>query len=83
MNLWACQHPGCPHTVVGCGGAVGLRAIGWYFRVGPVIVCPAHRPDGGPCVRPAADADPNPTCSLCRAETDAMRCQRIIEEHTG
>ncbi len=82
MNLWKCQHPECTHTAVGCGGAVGLRAIGWYFRLGPVILCPQHRPDGRLCTRPAADVDPDPACGLCTAETDAMRYQRIIEEHT-
>ena len=46
MNKWECQHKGCRNSCVGVGGAIGLRAIGWYFELGPVILCPAHRPDG-------------------------------------
>jgi len=45
MNLWECDHPGCKCTAVGVGGAIGLRAIGWYFKRGPIIRCPNHRPD--------------------------------------
>lgn len=42
MNLWECEYPGCRNTAVGCGSAVGLRAIGWTFGLGPVILCPIH-----------------------------------------
>lgn len=34
MNLWECCHSGCHTTATGKGGAVGLRAIGWYFEPG-------------------------------------------------
>lgn len=42
MNLWECQQPHCLNKVVGIGGAIGLRAIGWYFEKGPIIYCPGH-----------------------------------------
>lgn len=32
MNKWECDFPGCKNTAVGCGGALGLRAVGWYFN---------------------------------------------------
>ena len=51
MNAWRCEHPGCTNSCVGLGGAIGLRAIGWYFY--PVkslgepfqLFCPIHRPE--------------------------------------
>jgi hypothetical protein len=46
MNEWECEHPGCNERVVGCGSAAGLRAIGWYFELGPTILCPRHHPQG-------------------------------------
>ncbi|MAT84097.1 MAG: hypothetical protein CMD39_07380 [Gammaproteobacteria bacterium] len=53
LNLWECEHRGCTAAAAGTGGAVGLRAIGWYFRrgsggSGPTILCPNHRPDASP-----------------------------------
>ena|ERR1700760_3915739 len=46
MNIWECHHPDCTNRVVGVGGAIGLRAIGWYFELGPVLYCPNHYPQG-------------------------------------
>lgn len=46
MNLWECEHAGCKVTATGQGSAVGLLAIGWFFQPGPVILCPAHHPEG-------------------------------------
>lgn len=54
MNEWQCDEGGCMSKAVGVGGAIGLRAIGWYFKRGqhdkhgPVILCPLHRADGRP-----------------------------------
>jgi len=66
MNKWECEFPGCKSTAVGCGGAVGLRAIGWYFKPGPKIFCPNHRPD-------------KEDCSSCIAEMWAWFYQHLIE----
>jgi hypothetical protein len=46
LNIWECQHPGCQNSAVGVGSAVGLRAIGWWFELGPKIKCPFHNPIG-------------------------------------
>jgi len=76
MNLWECGEPGCTATALGEGGAIGLRAVGWYFEPGPVLRCPAHRPDGETerrfmgCERPVGEP-----CSPCRAEMEAERYQ--------
>lgn len=37
MNKWECDFPGCKSSAVGCGGAIGLRAIGWHFQRGAPI----------------------------------------------
>lgn len=34
MNEWKCCESGCGTKVRGEGGAIGLRAIGWYFAAG-------------------------------------------------
>lgn len=46
MNRWNCEHPGCKNECVGIGSAIALRTIGWYFKIGPTILCPAHHPEG-------------------------------------
>lgn len=56
MNRWHCQQNGCDQIANGVGGAIGLRAIGWYFRppvlwwgvmrTSPILYCPRHHPDG-------------------------------------
>ena len=53
LNVWECQHrgafadfQGCERRAYGLGGAVGLRAIGWYYQPGPEIFCPEHHPLG-------------------------------------
>lgn len=73
MNRWVCQHPGCDEFVCGTGGAIGLRAIGWYFWPGwsNNLFCPRHRPD--------TMTDPHgKECSMCRAETEALVIQGKI-----
>jgi hypothetical protein len=42
MNLWECdyRYPNgsrCKSTAIGCGGAIGLRAIGWHFAPGRIV----------------------------------------------
>lgn len=74
MNRWHCGQHGCPSTAVGTGGAIGLRAIGWYFVRGPVLFCPVHRPD------PTLDrvnlhdreTDDGTPCSACASEIEAQ-----------
>lgn len=73
MNLWQCDAPGCKRTAIGSGGAIGLRAIGWFVRLGPVVFCPGHRPDHGPCEEHEGE-----TCSLCPSEAEAKRFQDMI-----
>lgn len=51
MNIWDCIAPRCTSSAVGVGGAAGLQAVGWYYRIGtggngPEIRCPAHHPEG-------------------------------------
>jgi hypothetical protein len=91
MNIWECAHPGCPTKAVGMGGAIGLRAIGWHFKIGDKIFCPIHRPDA---TAPSQDhkvcqlfqtgilsdrvIDPITPCSTCRAEAEAMDLQKHI-----
>jgi hypothetical protein len=69
MNRWECEEPGCKSIADGVGGAAGLVAIGWFFRPGPTILCPAHRPDRVPCRDGGA---PCPVCAGRRA-ADAAR----------
>jgi hypothetical protein len=88
MSLWECQNPGCSRQCIGCGGAIGLRAIGWYFMPGPVIFCPAHRPDakrcrvneaGRPCLFGGEDHDQCPEpCPYCTGVDEASWIQSQI-----
>ena len=77
MNRWRCDVHGCESTAVGVGGAIGLRAIGWYFRRGPVTLCPEHRPD--PTTNRVEMHNPagntGQPCSLCAAEIEALEHQ--------
>jgi hypothetical protein len=86
VNLWECEHPGCTSTAVGCGGAAGLLAIGWYFvpgdgHRGPTLYCPAHRPLPSPCM----EQGPNhgKPCALCPSELLAQHWQNRINDHHG
>ncbi len=92
MNIWECEHPGCPVKAVGMGGAAGLNAIGWYFQRGSKILCPLHRPDpvdrhsdtpGCRWWREGQTGKDTPKekdlpCSLCKAEAEAMAWQKEI-----
>ena len=76
MNKWECDSQGCDVTAIGCGGAIGLRALGWQFEKGqrsdmmPVILCPEHRTDGVP-----GEAAAESTQSLLHgAEREANAC---------
>jgi len=76
-NRWDCDFPGCDLYVIGCGGAVGLRAIGWYFvpGFGNNLFCPQHRPDATTVrTRLHGDSDDGP-CSSCQADAEAMELQ--------
>lgn len=80
MNLWQCDKPGCKSTAVGNGGAIGLRAIGWWFVPGFYrnCYCPAHRPDGSPVPHEMhGDEAPLP-CPSCAAEYEAAYLQDAI-----
>ena len=42
MNKWECDYRDgagkrCQSVAVGCGGAIGLEAIGWHFKRGKLI----------------------------------------------
>lgn len=47
MNLWQCDDPGCKTRATGSGSAIGLRAIGWYVKIGHdfTLYCPIHHPE--------------------------------------
>ncbi len=75
MNKWTCQHHGCIREVAGVGGGVGLRAIGWYFAVGPTIYCPAHRRDGIPGKYHDCTLE---KCGTCKGQEEAERIQGMI-----
>ncbi len=87
MNAWTCNAHGCRSIAIGVGGAVGLRAIGWYFVPGgtadcdqhlrlPIILCPGHRPDPIKCKEIVALLE----CPLCRAEDVASELQKMIAD---
>lgn len=83
MNLWECEHPGCKSTAVGVGGAVGLLAIGWYFRRGipSKLFCPIHRPDEIPCVELGEHL--GKPCPTCAAEKVACALQAMAVDLGG
>lgn len=75
MNRWECQFANCSRTVVGVGGAVGLRAIGWWFKPGPEIFCPAHYPRTILCREVGVSERP---CNFCAAEDQARILQNYL-----
>lgn len=77
MNRWGCDRHGCTSTAVGVGGAIGLRAIGWFFAPGPQVFCPLHRPDATSARVPSHDReeDRGEPCSQCTAELAAAHWQ--------
>ena len=79
MNKWECEHPGCTSAAVGVGGAVGLRAIGWWFELGPTLFCPVHRPTPILC-RDEGDNRGKP-CGQCAGEEEANLIQHAIRHH--
>lgn len=89
MNKWECEYPECTATAVGVGGAVGLRAIGWYFKrgdgvslKGPDIYCPFHRPDPIPCEGKYSTDNHGNDCSECAGERQATGIQAFINDLT-
>lgn len=83
MNRWQCDRHGCRTEAVGVGGAVGLRAVGWYYHredvdTQCVLFCPAHRPDPMPCQQepPAPDL-----CEPCSGEIQARALQALMPQH--
>jgi hypothetical protein len=80
MNLWKCDWQGCSRTCVGTGGAIGLRAIGWYFVPGfrDSCFCPAHRPDPVECLESDRDS-----CPECAGELESDRWQGLISADLG
>jgi hypothetical protein len=57
MNLWKCDDPTCKHSCIGIGRGIGLRAIGWYVKVGSngKIFCPQHNPEKRPYINNSYD----------------------------
>ena len=86
MNLWQCdfrdEHGRCDNECVGVGGAIGLRAIGWYFRVGHGLFCPVHRPDGIDGKGKYLECRKK-KCPQCKATKIAEKWQSRIEEDEG
>ena len=80
MNRWDCQEPGCENSCAGMGGAVGLRAIGWYFEPGPRIFCPFHRPDPATSTEARYMGCTEDYCAPCRAQAVANFFQSLIEK---
>jgi hypothetical protein len=78
LNLHRCDAPGCPSTAVSSGGGIGLRALGWYFRIGPTAYCPFHRPDGIPCREERPEERIEGPCSQCRAKEDSDRATALL-----
>ncbi len=81
LNRWKCEGrflsgEKCDATAIGVGGAIGLRAIGWYFEKGGCIFCPLHRPDSITGVGDCVLAD----CSMCKAKQEAAHYQQMIED---
>lgn len=82
LNKWECAWPDCRSTAVGTGGALGLRAVGWFFSIGRGPFCPAHRPDGTllrnkesyPC-------DQDGPCGPCKGELEAANLQNLIAQY--
>ena len=84
MNKWSCDFPGCRNSCVGVGGAIGLRAIGWYFVSGGETLCPGHRPEKEKCDDPyTPDAERKEECPFCSGEREALRFQKMIAESLG
>lgn len=88
MNLWECDEPGCTAKAVGMGGAIGLRAIGWFFQKGPRLFCPIHRPDGTKKRNPdwkgtSVRCKKRGKCGGCKAEEEADRLQYAVSKALG
>lgn len=95
MNLWECDMRtlGCTSTAKGTGGAIGLRAIGWWFVPGPGpllggeprLLCPDHRPDKIPCLESFMypDTPQEQPCSPCKGEVEADKWQELINTDLG
>ena len=81
MNLWECEAPGCESRAVGVGGAIGLRAIGWYFEAGPKLLCPVHRHDPSMKRNTSFGCNAEDPCSTCKAEEEADKLQFQIVKH--
>ncbi len=81
LNQWYCDQAGCRSSAVGVGGALGLRAVGWFFALGPIIRCPNHRPDPSNLKHEACETEG--PCGYCRAEQEADAFQADIANVTG
>ena len=86
MNVWECDAKDCDSKCIGVGGAIGLRAIGWYFVPGwrDNCFCPRHRPDKIPCDDQYTPEDKRQAeCALCCGEHEARRWQDQIMADLG
>jgi len=79
MNQWNCDEPGCSSTAIGVGGAVRLRAIGWWFKPGPSTYCPRHRPDRKEITLGRYLDCTEDDCSLCHATEEAEHWQWLMQ----
>jgi hypothetical protein len=83
MNLWECEAPGCDSKCVGAGGAIGLRAIGWFFVPLGGLFCPHHRPDKTTDKHPMGICDTDGPCSPCAGDREADKLQYMIAKEVG
>lgn len=81
LNKWECSEPGCTSTAVGNGGAIGLRAIGWWFEAGQKPRCPAHRVDGTLKRSKGVPCEQEGPCGPCSGEYEADRLQYVIAQY--
>lgn len=90
MNQWNCDFEGCNSVAVGVGGAIGLRAIGWWFERGRIrsgrLFCPTHRPDPTTCTEDSRDDEGNyvtlgKPCATCKAGEVADVIQHAVVHH--
>lgn len=78
MNKWECGTPDCNSVAVGVGGALGLRAIGWWFEKGAKPLCPGHRPDPTECRTGDVPCGRKGPCPSCKAEMEANVLQYVL-----
>lgn len=81
LNKWECGARDCKSTAVGSGGALGLRAIGWWFESGEPTFCPLHRPDKTEKRAAAILCGVAGPCAHCKGDLEADKIQFLIAQY--